>query len=129
MVFKSLNLKISQMYDLRALLMRSLKIYSLVAVISLLISLFIGSFFGGVFNFLGNLSILEAAIFFVIGGFRSIFHSASTYSLGKLLKISSKEWSIEELRKAEQSGLVYIFIAIAFLLETFAVAFIHTRIL
>jgi hypothetical protein len=116
------------MYNLRVLIVRALKIYAILAVISLLTSLLLGNFFGGMFNLLGNLSILEAAVFFIIGGFRSIFHSASTYSLGKLLKISSKEWSIEELRKAEQSGLVYIFVAIAFLLETFAVAFIHTRI-
>ncbi len=116
------------MYDLRVLIVRALKIYALLAVISLLTSLFLGSFFGGVFNLMGNLTIMESAVFFIIGGFRSIFHSASTYSLGKLLRISSKDWSIEELRKAEQSGLVYIFVAIAFLLETFAIAFIHTRI-
>ena len=128
MVFKCSIIEIKRMYDLRILTVKSLKIYAPVAVVSLLTSLFLGSFFGGIFNFLGNLSILEAAFFFIIGGFRSIFHSASTYSLGNLLKISSKEWSIEELREAEQSGLIYIFVAIAFLLETFAIAFMHNRI-
>jgi hypothetical protein len=116
------------MYDLRVLLRKSLKIYFTVAIISFLVSFVLGNFFGGVFNVLGNLSIIEAAVFFIIGGFKSIFTSASTYSLGNFLKISSKKWSIEELRIAEQSALVYIFTAIAFLLETLLLAFLHTKI-
>ena len=76
---------------------------------------------------LGNLSVMEAAVLFIIGGMRTVFRSASWSGLEKLLKISSDEWSIEDMKDSEKKGLVYILTALLLVLEIIILAYINLR--
>ena len=68
---------------------------------------------------------IEAAIFFIVGGLQTVFRSPSISGLGNFLKIGIEKWTIEDLRNAEESGLVFIMVALAFMFETILLAFLH----
>lgn len=112
------------MYDFRIIFKKSIRIYIYVALISVLISLILGQGKVRFIDILGNLSIFEAAIFFMIGGLKTVFRSPSMSGFRTFLKVSKEKWTIDDLKDAEESGLVYIVVALAFMFETLFLAFI-----
>jgi hypothetical protein len=101
--------------------------YFIVSAVNILISLIFGRSLKGLMDTLGNLSTIEAAVLFILGGIRTVFRSASWSGLENLLKISSEKWSIEDMKDSEKKGLVYILTAILLVLEAIILAYINLR--
>jgi len=116
------------MRDLGAILKDAARIYLGVAVVSAAVGVPVGLVFGcspsRALELLGNISILEAAVFFIVGGLKNVFHSPSTSTFRHVLGVGDGDWTIEELRDAERKGLVYIVAALALLAETGLLGFL-----
>ena len=57
---------------------------------------------------LGFLILLEVMVFFLVGGFVDISHSAKWSATMKILKFRDKAWTMNESLSAERRALVYI---------------------
>lgn len=90
-----------------------IKVFSITGAISVFLSLFILKSLSGTLEILGNLSLIEAAVFFIIGGMKNVFHSPSVSTFRGYFKLGESNWTIEEMKKAEKKGLVYIITASA----------------
>lgn len=71
-------------------------------------------------NYLGNLALLEAMVFFIIGSAIDISHSAKWSTAMKTLKLREKGWTMQESYDAERRALVHIITGIFLIIELLA---------
>lgn len=71
---------------------------------------------------LGDLALLEAMVFFLVGSAMDIAHSAKWSAAMILLKLRDKDWTIQESHDAERGALVHIIIGIFLVVELLLLA-------
>lgn len=102
-----------------------MKIYACLAVGNLLVGLLTGGSPGGAVDIVGSLSLVEAAVLFLLGASIDFSHSVGFHKLRQLLEPKLREWSLKESEEAERRSLAYILPAVALTVETLILAAIR----
>jgi len=133
---------------------KSTQLFSFLTIFNVALGIVLSLFFPGnigissLMGHIGNLALVEAAIFFLIGGATDFIHTAKYSQANKLLKreraviryeverpqdkrtpgAGNDEWTIKESREAERRALVYISVGILLCLEIMFLALAQNMI-
>jgi len=73
-------------------------------------------------EYFGNFALLETMILLIYGSMIDFTNTAKWSSTMKILKLSSKEWSLQESHNAERRALVYIITGILLFIQIIILA-------
>jgi len=135
------------MLTIKQILWKSARLFSYLSFLNIMLSIILNLFLSGnisissMTSHFGNLSLVEAAIFFLMGGALDFMHTAKWSQAKKYLnpgdrnritvkatglersqvtkspERGSTEWTLKESREAERKALVYLLVGIFLCLE------------
>jgi len=134
------------MLTIKKILLKSARLFSYLTLLNIMLSIILNLYLSGnisissIVSHFGNLSLVEAAILFLIGGATDFIHTAKWSQAKKNLNLGDREltakatenrlsqvtktperggteWTLKESREAERKALVYILVGMFLCLE------------